>query len=97
MYSITSMLLVAESCFLVGSVQRLRIGGRWFDAWTPPLSFQGLTVVSEIELKILSPLTPVSKMVMWESSQWIEKTVVVRNAGKRNLRKKWKCALTAAI
>ena len=61
----------------VGSVADLRIGGRWF---YPPLSqysFRGLMIVIATGFLPLSPLSVVSTMVMWESSQWLGKNIVL--------------------
>ena len=60
----------------VGSVADLRTGGRWFD---PPLchhSFRGLINVIATGFSPLSPLSVVSTMVKWESSQWFGKNIV---------------------
>ena len=65
---------------LVGSVADLRTGGRWFDARLSQYSFRGLMIVIATGCTPLSPLSFVSPMVMWESSQWLGKNIV-RNTG----------------
>ena len=57
----------------VGSVADLRTGGHWFDPRLAQYSFQGLMIVIAIGFIPLSPLSVVSTMVMWESSQWLGK------------------------
>ena len=60
--------MFAESHSSVGSVADLRTGGRWFD----PLgqySFRGLMIVIATGFIPLSPLSVVSTMAKWESSQ----------------------------
>ena len=62
----------------VGSVADLRTGGRFFDPRLGQYSFRGLVIVIAtgfVPLS-LSPLSVVSTMVMWESSQWLEKNIV---------------------
>ena len=55
----------------------LRIGGRWFDPRLCQYSFRVLMVIIATGLAIiLSLLSVVSKMVMWESSQWLGKNIV---------------------
>ena len=62
----------AELHSSVGSIVDLRTAGRWFD----PYSFQRLMVVIVTGFIPLSPLSVVSTMVMWESSQWLGKNTV---------------------
>ena len=52
----------------VGSVADLRTRGRWFDPRLGQYSFRGLMIVIATGF---SPLSFVSTMVMWESSQWL--------------------------
>ena len=66
----------------VGSVQELRIGGRWFGPRHGQYSFQGLMIVRATGFSPLSPLSIVSTMVMWESSQWLGKNIM-QNTGTR--------------
>ena len=54
----------------VDSVVDLRTGGRWFDPRLGQYSFQGLRIVFATGFIPLSPLSVVSTMVLWESSQW---------------------------
>ena len=59
---------------LVGSVEDLRAGGRWFE---PPLGqycLQGLMIVIATGLVLLLPLSVVSTVVMLEISQWVGKS-----------------------
>ena len=70
-----SKLNAAELHSSVGSVANLRTGGRWFD---PPLGqyyFRGLMIVMATVFIPFSPLSFVSTMVMWESSQWLGKNI----------------------
>ena len=60
----------------VGSAVELRTGGRWLDPWLSQYSFRGLVLVIATGLNSLSPLSIVSTMVMWESSQWLGKNIV---------------------
>ena len=53
----------------VGSVADLRTGGRWLDSRLGQYSFRGLMIVNATGLIPLSPLSVVSTMVMWESSE----------------------------
>ena len=48
----------------------LRTGGRWFDPRLGQYSFRGLMIVIAKGFIPLSPLSVVSKIVMWESSQY---------------------------
>ena len=57
----------------VGSFADLRTGGSWFDPWPSQYSFRGLMIVITIGFIPLSPLSIVSTMVKWESSQWLGK------------------------
>ena len=60
----------------VGSVANLKKGGCWFDSRLGQYSFRGLKIVIATGFIPLSPLSVVSTMVMWESSQWLEKNIV---------------------
>ena len=64
----------------VGSVEDLRTGGRWYDPRLGQYSFRGLIIVIATGFIPLSPLSVVSTMVMWESSQWLGRNIV-RSAG----------------
>ena len=57
----------------VGSVAALRTGGRWFDPRFGQYSFRGLMIVIATGFILLSPLSVVSTMVMWETSPWLGK------------------------
>ena len=59
-------------------------------------SFRGMIIVIETWSIPLSSLSIVSMMVMWESSQWLGKTIM-QSAGKKNPRKAWMGALGAVI
>ena len=61
---------------LVNSVADLRTGGRWFDPRIGQYSFRGLMIIIWTGFIPLSPLSVVSTMVMWESSQWPGKNIV---------------------
>ena len=50
--------------------------GRWFNPWLGQCSFRRLMIVIATEFIPLSPLSIVSTMVMWESSQWLVKNIV---------------------
>ena len=80
--------------FSVGSVQDLRTGDRWFDPQPGQYSFRGLMIVIATGLIPLSPLSVVSTMNMWESSQRLGKNTVLV---KKNSRKAWIGALAAAL
>ena len=67
----------AKPCSTVGSLQDLRTGGRWLDPRLGQYSFPGLMKVVVTEFIPLSPLSIVSTMVMWESSQWLGKNIVL--------------------
>ena len=60
----------------VGSIAYLRIEGHWFDPRLSQYSFPGLMIVIATGFIPLSPLSIVLTMVMWESSQWLEKNIV---------------------
>ena len=66
----------AEPHSTVGSVTDLRNRGRWFDPRLGQYSVQGLMMVIATGFTPLSPLSVVSTMVMWESSQWLGKNIV---------------------
>ena len=66
----------AEPHSSVGSVADLRTGGRWFDTRSGQYFFRGLMKVIATGFIPLSPLPVVSTMIMWESSQWLEKNIV---------------------
>ena len=85
----------AEPHSSVGSVADLRTG-RWFDPRLGQYSFRGLMIIIATRFIPLSPLSVVSTMVMWESSQWLGKNIV-RSTGKESSRKAWIGALAAAI
>ena len=80
----------------VGCVAVLRTGGRRFDPRLGQYSFRGLMIVIATGFIILSPLSVVSTMVMWESSQWLKKNIV-RSTGYKHSRKAWIGALAAVI
>ena len=87
--------LLAASPIVV-SVADLRTGGRWFNARLGQYSFRGLTIVIATGFIPLSPLSIVSTMVIWESSQWLGEKIL-RNTGEKNSRKAWMGAVAAAI
>ena len=95
---IVSKLVVpsAEAYSSVVSVADLRTGGRWFDPRLIHYSSRGLMIVFATGFIPLSPLSIVSTMVMWESSQWFGKNIVL-STGYMNSRKAWIGALAAAI
>ena len=66
----------------VGTVAGLRTGGRWCDPRLGLYSFQGLMIVITIGFILLSPLSVVSTMVMWESSHWLGKNMVPSTGSK---------------
>ena len=68
--------MYAEPHSSVGSVAHLRAGGRWFDPRLGKYSFRGLMIVIATGFIPFSPLSVVSTMVMWESSQWLGKNIV---------------------
>ena len=65
--------LPAEPHSSVSSIVDLRTGGRWFDTRCGQYPFRGLMIVTVTGFIPLSPLSGVSTMVMWESSQWLGK------------------------
>ena len=71
---------LTEPDSLVGKVAVLRKGGRWFDPRLGQYSFRGLMLVIATGFISLLPLSVVSTLVMWESSQWLGKNSV-RNTG----------------
>ena len=60
----------------VSSVADLRTGDRWFDPWLGQYSLRGFMIVIVTGFIPLSPLSVVTTMVMWESSQWLGKNIV---------------------
>ena len=89
-------LRVAEPHSSVGSVADLRTRGRWFDPRLSQYPFRGLLIVIATTCILLSPLSVVPIMVMWESSHWLGKNIV-RSTGKKKSRKAWIGALDTAI
>ena len=67
-----------------------------FDPGLGQYSFPGLMIVIGTWFIPLSPLSIVSTMVMWESSQWLGKNIVW-STGKKNSRKARIGALVATI
>ena len=67
----------------VNSVQNLNTEGRWFDPRLGQYSFRGLAIVIATGLFFLSPLSIVSKMVMWESSQLLENNIVLKKIKRK--------------
>ena len=67
--------LTAQPHSSVGRVADLRTGGRWFDPRLGRYSSRRLMIVIVTEFIPLSPLSVVSTMVTWESSQWLGKNV----------------------
>ena len=59
-----------------GSAADLRTGGHWFDPQLGQYSFGGLMIVIATGFIPLSPLSVVSTMVNWESSQCFGKNIV---------------------
>ena len=59
----------AEPESSVGSVADLKTEGRWCDPRHGQYSFRGLTIVIATGFIPLSPLSIVSTIVLWESSQ----------------------------
>ena len=86
----------AERHSSVSSVAALRTGGCWFDPGLGQYSLRGLMIVIATEFIPLSPLSVVSTIVVWESSQWLGNNIV-RSTGERNSRKAWIGALVAAM
>ena len=66
----------AEPHGSVGRVADLRTGGCWFDPQHGQYSLQGLMIVIATRFIPLSPLSFVSTMVLWESSQWLGNNIV---------------------
>ena len=62
----------------VSSVQDLRTVGRWFDPHLGQYFLQELMKVIATGLIPLSPLSIVSTVVMWESSEWLGRNIVQR-------------------
>ena len=54
----------------VVSLANLRTGGRWADPRLGQYSLRGLMIVIPTGFILLSLLSVVLTMVMWESSQW---------------------------
>ena len=69
-------LISAEPHSSVGSVVDLRTGGRWFNPWLGQFSFLRLMIVIATGFILLSLMSVVSTMVLWESSQWLGKNIV---------------------
>ena len=59
----------AEPHRSVGSTADLRTGDRWFDPGLSQYSFRGLMIVIWTGFFLLSPLSVISTMVMWELKQ----------------------------
>ena len=59
-----------------GSIADLRTGKGWFDPWLSQFSFKGLMIVISTGFIPLLPLSDVSTIVMWESSQCLGKNIV---------------------
>ena len=74
----------------------LRIGCCWLDSLLIQYSFRGLVIAIATEFIPLPPLTIVSTMVTWESSQWLGRNIV-RSTGKENTRNAWIVVLTVVI
>ena len=53
-----------------------RIADRWFDPQLGQYSFRGLLIVIATGFISLPPLSIVSTMLMWESSQWLGENIV---------------------
>ena len=66
----------AESHSSVGSDANLRTGGRWFDPRLGQYSFRELMIVIATGFIPLSPLSVVSTMILFESSQGLRKNIV---------------------
>ena len=69
----TAKIGFAEPHSSVDSVANLRTGGSRFDPRLGQYSFRGLMIVAVTGLIPLSPLSVISTMVMWKSSQWLER------------------------
>ena len=61
----------------VDSVQHLRTGSRWFDPRLCQYSFRGLTIVTATGFIPHFSLSIVSTFVLWESSHWLGKNIVM--------------------
>ena len=72
-----SLLCEAEPHSLVRSIVDLRTGGGWFDYRLVQYSLRGLMIVIATWFIPLSPLSVISTIVMWESSQWLGKNIVL--------------------
>ena len=70
----------AEPHSSVVSVADLRTGGRWFDTLLGQYFFRELMIVIATGFILLSPLSVVSAMVMWERRQWLGKNIVRGNS-----------------
>ena len=57
-------------------VADLRPGGCWFDPWLGQYSFRGWMIVIATRFIPLLPLSFVSTMALWESSQWLGKNIM---------------------
>ena len=68
---------------LLVSVADLRLGGCWFNPRLGQYSFKDWWVIAPGFIP-LSPLSVVSTMVMWESSQWLGKNIVLNSIGSKN-------------
>ena len=60
----------------VDGIADLRTGGHWFNPMLCQYSFRGLMIVISTGFLPFSPLSVFSAMVMWKSSQWLEKNIV---------------------
>ena len=69
----------AEPHSSVGSIADMIPGGRWFDPRLGKYSFRGFMIVITTGFIPLSPLSVVSTMAMWESSQWLGKKYCAEN------------------
>ena len=61
----------------VGSILDLRTGGRWFDPRLGQYSFEGLMIVIVTGFDLFLLLSIVLTMVVWESSQWLGKNIML--------------------
>ena len=61
---------------LIGRVQDLRTGGRWFDLRLSQYSFRGLMIVIATRSIVLT-------MILWESSNWLGKNIVLSAIKKK--------------
>ena len=57
----------------------------WFDPQLGQFSFQGLMIVFAAGFTPLSPLNIVLKMLMWESSKWLGKNIVLSTGYKNSV------------